>query len=100
MYLRGLEHRWYFPTCGFQIDTNRRPMEPSNLLKLGNDLVALDRVQDIKGDKKRWDGVWNGREVNHLICVLRTKERVPGFRRFGSANYVRSDNRSMLNAAS
>ena len=49
-------------------------MKPSNLLKLRDGLVALDRVQDIEGDKKRWDRVWNGREVNHLICVLRTKE--------------------------
>ena len=72
-------------------------MEPSNLLKLGDDLVAFDRVQDIEGDKKHWDREWNGREVNHLICVLRTKERVPCFRGFGSANCVRSDNHSVLN---
>lgn len=75
-------------------------MKPSNLLKLRDDLVALDRVQDIEGDKKRWDRVWNGREVNHLICVLRTKERVPCFMRFGSANCVRSDNRSVLDGVS
>ena len=100
MYLRGLKQRWNVPTCGLQIDANRRLMELGDLLKLRDDLVALDRVQDIKGNEERWDRVWNGREVNHLIYVLRTKERVPCFRRFGSANCVRSDNRSVLNAAS
>ena len=100
MYLWWLEQRWNVPTCGLQIDMHSRPMKPSNLLKLRDDLVALDRVQDIEGDKKRWDRVWNGREVNHLICALRTKERVPGVRRFGSANYVRADNRSVLDGVS
>jgi hypothetical protein len=87
VYLRGLEHRWNVPTCGLQIDANRRTMEPSDLLKLGNDLVALDRVQDIKGNEKCWDRVWNGKEFNHLICVLRTKKRVRGFRGFGTASH-------------
>ena len=50
VYLRGLKQRWNVPTCGLQIDANRRLMELGDLLKLRDDLVALDRVQDIEGN--------------------------------------------------
>ena len=68
------------------------------MLKLGNDLVALDRVQDIEGNEKRWDRMWNGKEVNHLICVLRTKERVPGFMGFGISSHSCLGTLSVLGA--